>query len=419
MPSDPNEPIAAYVRTALRVACASMPHLAGLAAAVRIHVDSRIPTAAITATGRLLVNPAWFVELGLQEAAFIVAHELLHLCLRSHERCVGTDAKVFNWAHDYIINDMLKHHLGCPIPANGLDYPGAREFSAEQIVNKIRNGAIPGPKRRKVPRSTVSIELEKAGLLPPSDADPDSDNDGDVLTKERERELFPDTDVHSDEELRHRVTNVAAKSVSLGVLKDRLDRIESGRGADVSGGFDDTPELLKSFYRPPWEMALQQWLEAIAPGPRSFARPSRRAGTRTDIVLPGRKREGWALHIVLDTSGSMVAEIPRVLGTIAAFCESVGVAQIHVLQCDVRVTHDDWLDPEELANFSVSGGGGSNMTPAMLQLAEDPDVQAAVVITDGEIDFPREPMPYQVLWALTSSGTFDPGYGIRLHIPPR
>ena len=30
--------------------------------------------------------------------------------------------------------------------------------------------------------------------------------------------------------------------------------------------------ILRSYYRPPWEMILQQWLEAVAPGPRTYAR---------------------------------------------------------------------------------------------------------------------------------------------------
>jgi predicted metal-dependent peptidase len=47
------------------------------------------------------------------------------------------------------------------------------------------------------------------------------------------------------------------------------------------------------------------------------------------------------------------------------------------------------------------GGGGSNMSPSLRMLADDPDVGAVVVITDGAIDFPDEEMPYSVLWALT------------------
>jgi predicted metal-dependent peptidase len=139
-------------------------------------------------------------------------------------------------------------------------------------------------------------------------------------------------------------------------------------------------------------------------------------------VLAGRKRIGWALHIVLDTSGSMVDEIPRVLGVIGSFSEAVGVAAVHVLQCDIRVTVDEWVEPEELTRYTVAGFGSSDMSPALQRLAGDPEVEAALVLTDGYIEYPEVPMPYQVLWVLTEPEvpeSFTPGYGHIVCLPPK
>jgi hypothetical protein len=46
-------------------------------------------------------------------------------------------------------------------------------------------------------------------------------------------------------------------------------------------------------------------------------------------------------------------------------------------------------------------------------LAADPQVRAAAIITDGEVQFPMEPMPYAVLWVLPPgrSAAFHPSYG--------
>ena len=155
-------------------------------------------------------------------------------------------------------------------------------------------------------------------------------------------------------------------------------------------------------------------MEAVAPSDRSYARPSRRGANRTDVVLPGRKREGWTLHIVLDTTGSMADEVPRALGAIADFCEAIGVERIHLIQCDTAIGSDEILAPAEVARWRVTGYGGSDLTPAMQRLAEDPDVSAAIVLTDGEIAFPPEPTPYSVLWVLPAwknPAEFNPGYG--------
>jgi predicted metal-dependent peptidase len=158
-------------------------------------------------------------------------------------------------------------------------------------------------------------------------------------------------------------------------------------------------------------MALQKWLESMAPGERTFVRPSRRSQDRSDVVLPGRKRESWMLNVLLDTSGSMTEEIPRALGAIAEFCEAMGVECVRVVQCDTEITADAVVTPDELATFEVSGFGGSDLTPAMLAFADDPRVTAAVIVTDGEIEYPREEMPYRVLWVLPARGGFSPPYG--------
>jgi hypothetical protein len=47
----------------------------------------------------------------------------------------------------------------------------------------------------------------------------------------------------------------------------------------------------------------------------------------------------------------------------------------------------------------------------MLTLADDPLVRAAVIITDGDIAYPAEPMPYDVLWVLPRAAPFNPPYG--------
>jgi hypothetical protein len=406
-------------RLALRMACASLPHLSGVANVVRVLSDERVATAGITATGLLLVNPSWINDLDLADTTFVMAHEMLHLCLESHERGIGTNHQAFNYAHDYIINDMLAEEFGRRPPRGGLEYPGARELSAEKIITMMRAGQIPSP--APAPRSNMRAALEDAGLLPESSKDL-GPGTGDVISGSFERELFPGAGPGADQQARQRVRAAAAKALSLAKLKDRLDHFDAASAGPALIPPDQTAvaNAMRGLYAPPWELALQHWMEAVAPGPRSYARPSRRDAGHSHAIRAGRTRVGWALHIVLDTSGSMQDQITRVLGLIAAFCESVGVGVVHILQCDQRVTSDEWVEPEELWSYVIHGFGGSDLSPAMRELALDPEVQAAIVITDGAIDFPSAPMPYQVLWAVTDEAmaqTWRPGFGQVIGIP--
>lgn len=400
---------------ALRAVPAFLPELAEIVPLVRVCPDSRVQTAGVFASGRMVVNPEWFNSLLSGEALFVAAHELLHLSLRTHERGGRMDPRAVNVAHDLIINDMLREALSRDIPAGGLDMPGARNLSLEELSPTVAQGMGTGLMDRSFqsarPRGTSALgaALGKAGLLP-SGAPPGEPFD--VLDSGTERDWFPGEPVGAIDLAETRVREAALRAVSLGELRRGVAKA-FGRGED-SGGAETRIEALRTAYRPPWHEALQTWMEAVAPGERTYVRASRRGADRTDVVLPGRRREGWTLHLILDTSGSMVEELRGILGTIASFCESVNVANVRILQCDVEVTRDELVEVGSLASFAVAGFGGSDMSPAMWRLAQDPEVESAIVITDGYIAYPEAPMPYAVLWA-TTTPHFRPLYG---HVVP-
>ena len=391
----------ARIEKGLRLLTVPLPHLSGLAAAVQVDIDERVPTMGVFASGRMVANPAFVARLKENELQFVLAHELLHLALRTHDRAKGADRLEFNYAHDYIINDILRVELGfASIPAGGLDMPGAREKSAEKIVLDMRRQAELHPTKSSVWQGeeiTVRrlIEAGSGGEA------------GDVLDDAKEREMFP-ADAAEQAARARAMEELAERSRALAKAMNAM----RGRGQGDSVG-EAMVTALRGRYRTPWETALQTWLESVAPGERTYARPSRRGEAGADIVLPGRKRHSWMLNVVLDTSGSMIDEIPPALGAIAHFCEALAVDDIRLIQCDTAVSFDEVVSPSALADFRVAGFGGSDLTPAMLTLAADPRVTAAVVITDGDIVYPETSMPYAVLWVLPAYGNtnFGPPYG--------
>lgn len=402
---------------ALRLVCASLPYLSGLAREVRVFVDDRVRTAGITGSGRLLVNPSFWGRLERREQVFIAAHELLHLALDTHGRGQGENALQANFAHDCVINDILEQELNMPPPAGGLRLAGASNMSLESLVEKLK--AL-GPQAswgaQLEPHETTLGRALRRALKPGAealDAGLPLDMPGDVLTVELERKLFPgEADPQKMQKQRETIRRAAAKASSLKVLKDLSDRLIAESRGTEPGGEEVLTEAMRSSYQPPWELALQRWFDHVAPGERSFARPSRRGADRADLVRAGRKREGWTVHLILDTSGSMSGTFAYALGMIATFCENANVSRIHLLQCDVDVSADEYLAPEELERYTIRGLGGSDMSPAMLRLAEDPEVEAVLVLTDGAIDYPQEEPPYQVLWVIAdAAGSFDPPYG--------
>ncbi len=399
------------IKRALRLLTVPLPYLSGLAAAVRITLDQRVPTMGVFASGRLVANPRFAEKLKENELIFVLAHELLHLALRTHDRARGSHHLEFNYAHDYIINDVLRIELGVAnIPAGGLDMPGASKRSAEEIVLEMRRNAPIMPSKTAVfdGRETTIGRLFGPSGRGPANESGEQTAAGDVLGAQREKEMFPDDVAAQAEE-----TEAIKAAASAGLALARAVGAFKGLRGDDPGAASQVVTALRGLYRTPWEVVLQRWMESVAPGERTFVRPSRRGADRSDLVLPGRRREGWMLNVIIDTSGSMAEEIPRALGAIADFCESVAVDQIRLLQCDVTVTSDEVMSPTQLADYRVTGYGGSDLTPAMELLAADPAVSAAAIITDGEIQFPADAMPYAVLWVLppARSPAFHPSYG--------
>jgi predicted metal-dependent peptidase len=404
---------------------------------VRVKVTKKYPVAAIGASGLMLVNPRVFSEAPLPDLVFVVAHELMHLALDTFGRGGSAEPYLVNVAHDFVINDILSVELHRDVPLGGLVRHGARQESLEALVAELaRTGGgnrtdcwtvarKKRPKRTKKPKTAMQEELEKAGLLPPEPEEPDDGADdpddypsGDAITAEEEAELEPELGPKERSARRERVRREAVRAVSLKELRDQMDKATGhGRGGD-GGATRTLMEAVATAYQPPWQLALQHWLDAVSPGPRTYAKPSRRGADRADgVILAGRKREGWALHVVMDTSGSMVDTLPRILGLLASFCESAGVSQVHVMQCDVGVTADEWIDPAELTRYKVTGFGGSDMSPAMDELADDPEVNAVLVLTDGYISYPAEEPPYRVLWGLVNGDSnFRPPYGTVVHV---
>jgi predicted metal-dependent peptidase len=409
------------IQRGLKLLTVPLPYLAGLAARVRVTLDDRVPTMGVFASGRLVVNPAFADTLTDSELIFVLAHELLHLALRTHDRARGSHHLEFNYAHDYIINDILRIELGAPrVPAGGLDMPGASKRSAEEIVLEMRRNAEIMPSKTAVFGGRETTVGRVFGTRPGTQARSGAGQPteaGDVLGPQREKELFPDDVAAQAQE-----TDAIKEAASAGLALARAVGALAGLRGHESGATTQAVAALRGLYRTPWEVVLQRWMESVAPGDRTFVRPSRRGADRSDVVLPGRRRESWMLNVIIDTSGSMTDEIPRALGAIAHFCDALAVDHIRLLQCDVTITGDEVLSPGELADYAITGYGGSDLTPAMLRLAADPQVRAAAIITDGDVQFPIEPMPYEVLWVLPPgrAAAFHPSYGrlvVMEHMP--
>jgi predicted metal-dependent peptidase len=340
---------------ALRLVCADMPHLAGLAQAVRFSPRDDIKTAGVFASGRLVFNSKFVLELSWRQITFVMAHELLHLALETHYRGAGSDAILVNVAHDLIINDQLIAELGDPQIPGILRFAGARHHSLEKMLFFLRRSTPPAPgwpsSGRGLPETPIGRALREAGLLPET-----VHVEGDVLDANLESQWYPDEATGSLDDRTANVRELSGQARSLETFLDHFAPASDRPGVPESKR--RRIEAQAEAPSAPWEQVMQRWLDAVTPAARTYVRTSRRGGDRTDIVLPGRNRDNWTLHVVLDTSGSMYEHLPHALAALAEGCRSVGAERIHVVQCDVAIRREEWLTPEQLERLEIEGFAG-------------------------------------------------------------
>jgi len=429
-----------FAKKALHLVRINLPYLAELTHNIELVATDKIATAGIFASGKLIYNPEWLGNLSLVDATFVIAHEVMHLALNSHQRTDNTNRELFNITHDFIINDLLKKAFGInKVPADGLDwdkeygdYYELENKSAEELMKFIKDAFADGTINKRIFRNhwNVRLILENPPVdnplanqlqeLFPDNADDkdvfdeqDIPSNSDVLTEELEIALFPNA-INKTISAQKAVIKIQARKAWSNKLM--LEKVDNIFGVNQRGGSSDfyyrNYEILKGLYRPPWELALQQWLEGNIIEKRSYSRPSRRGSLNSDIIRPGKIRFSNTLHIILDVSGSQVDIQPFVLGKVHEFCEQMQIEQIHIIQCGTHITKDELVYTAELYDYQIIGTDAGDLRPAMQKLNESADIVNAIIVTDGYEQILTENIAYEVLWVLTVQNSyFKPGYG--------
>ena len=335
-----------------------------------VYTDT-IPTACMSATGQMYMNPAFVDPLNVPELMFLLAHEALHYML-CHSLRLGTrDAKAWNVACDKVINDTLVDaKVGDPIDG-GVYMDGARDFSAEELYD---DADADGP---------------GAGGIG-NDVGPPCDDGGQPLDESQIHQLEAQAKIEAIQATK------AAKAV--GKLPGSIERLVD-QLVNVST---------------PWHEILERFMEGKVRDNLSFNRPSKRF---TTAILPSHdtKPSMGVAALVIDSSGSVTddefdmynAHINRVLHT----CNP---EVLHVIYCDTQVTgHDEFTIEDLPVSIKTQAGGGTEFKPAFDYIDDqgiDPEV--VVYFTDGyaHSDFTTK---HETVWLTTGSTNFKFGTVIK------
>jgi predicted metal-dependent peptidase len=346
-----------------------------------------VDTAAVAQDGTLIVNAEFARTLSDPQLCFVVCHEVLHPAMLYFDRMQGRIPKLWNMAHDYAINLIIKQmaDVNIEVIADCLCDDKYRDWSAEEVYDDLLKDAVlvsfaqgdgqggqqgqpggqgmPGKGKGNDP---TKDPLNGDGRNDLADSDEGKKaNGGDKGAKNR-----LDTD--------WKISIVAAA---------QAHESQKGRGS-LPGGLQ---RLIDDITDPKvdWREQLQRWVgENGRLQDYTYGRPSRRSESLGQY-MPSLKKYGvCSIAVMVDTSGSVGGRrLKEGLSEIQGVCEDLGIG-VRAVICDAAV-HDD-VEVEDAYELSehLSGGGGSNFNPAFEKLQRDGFDGVVIAFTDGDICVP-------------------------------
>ena len=125
----------------------------------------------------------------------------------------------------------------------------------------------------------------------------------------------------------------------------------------------------------------------------TYRKPSRRASSVPDVVLPSLRQPLPQVALVIDTSGSMSdGMLAQCLGEVSGVLRSLGVGRrsLRVVCCDAQAHEAQRV--MKVSDVELLGGGGTDMGVGLARAAElRPRPDLVVVLTDGYTPWPEQP----------------------------
>jgi predicted metal-dependent peptidase len=354
-----------------------------------------VNTAAVGLDGSLIVDADFAKSLTDSQLCFVVCHEVLHPAMLYFERMQGRIPQLWNMAHDYAINLIIKQMGDNKIELikDCLCDNKYIDWSAEEIYDDLLKDA-----------TMVSFsrgEGEGGGTSMPGRGE-GNDPTKDPLNGDGRQDIGDSED--------GKKANNGDKGAKTRIETDwKISIVAAAQTHEQSKGRGSLPSQLQRLVdeitepKVDWREQLSRWVgENGRKQDYTYSRPSRRSES-VGQYLPSLKNYGFApVTVMVDTSGSIGSTMLKEgLSEIQGVCEDLGLG-VRAMIIDADLHADiEVADAYELAE-NLSGGGGSNFNPAFEKLQEEGYDGVVIAFTDGDICVPTlKPEHIRgVLWCL-------------------
>jgi predicted metal-dependent peptidase len=307
-----------------------------------IKYGNEVPTAGMSATGQMLLNPAWVEPLTVKNIMFLLAHEAMHYMLAHALRRKHRDHNAWNVACDKVINDTLIDAGVGDFIDGGVTMDDGRNHASEELYDENDDDCDGG------------IGKDVGDIV---------DENGQVLDDAQIKQLEAQAKIETIQSAK-----LAKQS---GKLPSSIERI-----------VDEMVNVIT-----PWHEKLERYMTSKVKDGYSWNRPNRRF-VGQGIYLPGYDYVPRMGEIVLavDTSGSLSSkELAYFNAHINRILETCLPEKVTVIYCDYDIGGTQEYTPDDLPLvLKPVGGGGTSFKPVFKWLdSYGGEIECLIYFTDG------------------------------------
>ena len=341
-----------------------------------IHYTDRVPTLAVDNRRNIYINPEFVMRFkdDNKKLQWALCHEVMHPVLNHLTRRNKRDAKLWNYAGDAVINDLLNTtRVGRPIE-NTVNMPGSSAKTTEQIYQELEG------KRRDQGDKPGDSE---GGSGEPVDGDFDNGLGDDIIESEMSESERKELEAQAKVDIAEAAAAAKVRGNLPGALRDFVNRI------------------LES--EVPWYDKLHEFMQGQQTNDYSWARPNRRYVAQGHYLPScGKEPKMGEVVIQVDISGSVSEkEQSYFAGHVQRIMTECNPSKVHVLYVDAEVQLHDEFDNAEEVQFRFHSGGGTDMV-AGIRYCDKHDITPDVFITltDGITPYGDAPS-FPCVWCIS------------------
>lgn len=343
--------------------------IATVAFSMRHKFDSSIPTAQ-TDGYTIKYNPEFFGSLTYEQRVSLICHEAWHVALLHLTRQGKRNPEIWNYAGDYVINQLLVDNK-FDLPPNGLQDDKYRGWTTVQVYDDLEKNAI------KIQMPDL-LDIQQPG----GGQDGEDGKNGQKKSKAGQKAAIAELENHLKGMLvkAHMQNKMAGKKA--GKVPNEIERL--------------IDELINP--RLSWRDILSRFLTEKVKDDYTWHRPNKRFAP--DYYLPTQYSEALAhITVAIDTSGSITPkQLTAILSEIQYIRDTLKPKKMTILDCDSKI-HNIYeaTEDQHIKDFKFSGGGGTRCEPVLKYCEKNPTT-ALVYFTDMYMSLPEKDPGYPILW---------------------